>query len=267
MCGWIPEYETVNDPRWTRLSAQNSNDGPKVDGSNNSAGHYLLLFHENKSRMPAKLARDDSQYYRQLKHAYYTCVITFDYYMHSKAKNSFNQIDVYAGNSYETDVIVGTFKTNSTQWQKAIVYVGSFVSEFTVEFSGSSHTDNEVLAIDNIKFQNCSLPDPLPPSQSCPDELTLCDQTRICIHPEELCDFEDNCGDNSDEQFRLCAPFNDPIVVAHCDFEKTFDYHNFTPEFVVETNNNRQELFFWEITIGSTFNILYKFGPGSDHTT
>ena len=52
------------------------------------------------------------------------------------------------------------------------------------------------ISIDDIKFANCSLPEPAP---SCSQDHFLCRVTKACITRDKVCDFTDDCGDGSDE--------------------------------------------------------------------
>ena len=49
------------------------------------------------------------------------------------------------------------------------------------------------IAVDDIKFVDCALP---PVANSCP-EFTC--TRKSCVKSDNVCDFNDDCGDNSDE--------------------------------------------------------------------
>src|SRR5699024_8458784 len=138
------------------------------------------------------------------KHSYLTCQMLFDYYINNKNHSNAGQIQVMAGNTKDSLVMKGDFRNNSDYWQHATVYLGSYSSDFVVEFIGSSFRSEHVLAIDNINFTGCAIPAGLSKGQFCPGQQVICPITRVCIDQSELCDFEDNCGDNWDEGFSMC---------------------------------------------------------------
>ena len=53
------------------------------------------------------------------------------------------------------------------------------------------------VAIDDIQFVNCSLPEP---ATTCSPDHFVCKETRACIPKDRICDFTDDCGDGSDEK-------------------------------------------------------------------
>ena len=58
------------------------------------------------------------------------------------------------------------------------------------------------IAVDDVSFVNCSLP---PVQSRCGRGLHRCARGS-CIDPARLCDFSDDCGDNSDEN--NCYSYN-----------------------------------------------------------
>lgn len=234
--------------------------GPTVDGSNNPNGHYIVLYSPYSSFITTSTLIRSSNYERMFKHSYNTCVMKFDYYLFSNNTEPLTKLYVKAGNTHDSTVYIAQFTKTSPQWQRAEVHIGSYVSSFLIEIKGSRAHVNETIAVDNIEFVNCSLPDPLPPDQGCPkNEWIMCESTRVCIHLQDLCDFEDNCGDNSDEQYSLCASYVDPKVVPKCAFEKSFSDCGFSSEVLYD--------FSWSIIQSSKYSFLEVCGPGSDHTT
>ena len=60
---------------------------------------------------------------------------------------------------------------------------------------------NASVAIDTIVFENCGLPIPMPEGESCGEDTWQC-KNRACIEMDHLCDGSDDCGDESDENFK-----------------------------------------------------------------
>lgn len=58
------------------------------------------------------------------------------------------------------------------------------------------------LVIDDVSFLQCS--PPLPPVLPCTPEQYACANGH-CIPEDNLCDFINHCGDNSDEEPYICS--------------------------------------------------------------
>lgn len=58
------------------------------------------------------------------------------------------------------------------------------------------------MAVDDVTFVNCGLPKP----RNClPGEFKC--KRQFCISPDRLCDFADDCGDQSDETLSTCLNY------------------------------------------------------------
>lgn len=64
------------------------------------------------------------------------------------------------------------------------------------------------LVIDDVSFLHCS--PPLPADQPCTPEQYACANGH-CIPKENLCDFINHCGDNSDEDHYICSEASSKI--------------------------------------------------------
>lgn len=202
-CGWQTEYkygEYSSQGRWYLAKASSGYIGPKVDGNGNANGHYLYLSNYLAKLFVAgtKLTRNYGDYKIQFKDAYFTCSMTFDYYIYSnRTQYSAATLEVNAGSDADSAVLKAYYSTYSftktNSWQKGIVYLGGFPGSFVVTFLGSRFTVNESVALDNIQFHNCSFPNPIGPKATCPASAeVMCGDSRICIDPSDLCDFEGN---------------------------------------------------------------------------
>ena len=164
------------------------------------------------------------------------------------------------GNTEDSAVLRGYYTTTSATWQQAHLHIGSFPGSFVVQFAGSRYVLNETVAIDNVQFHDCALPEPLAKSVStCPVKgQILCPSTRVCIDPGDLCDFEDNCGDNWDERFELCAKRRG--VPPNCAMEKSLEDCGFSQK-------SDEKYFDWQLERGYDSNMIYYSEPAADHTT
>jgi hypothetical protein len=84
------------------------------------------------------------------------------------------------------------------QWSQATVQLGRLTQPFYLSFEKVSlGIYDGVSAIDDIRFENCTLP---PPTESCEEsDHFWCQHTKACIEKLQLCDLVDDCGDGSDE--------------------------------------------------------------------
>lgn len=117
-------------------------------------------------------------------------------------------------------------------WHHGEVTVGRMPQDFTILFEASrTFTKPGHIAIDDIDFTNCTLPGrphalytlhhdfQLAPfsfffradlhswfflfvsftePQLCPENMFMCNNS-VCVEPNRVCDFSDDCGDRSDE--------------------------------------------------------------------
>ena len=60
--------------------------------------------------------------------------------------------------------------------------------------------------IDDVTFHNCSLPTARKGgSGACPSDGYRCVGRDVCVEGEVVCDYNDDCGDRSDEGDSLCT--------------------------------------------------------------
>ncbi|KAM8838449.1 MAM and LDL-receptor class A domain-containing protein 2 isoform 2-T2 [Synchiropus picturatus] len=131
-------------------------------------------------------------------------------------------------------------------WQRAEVTVGRLRQDFHILFQASRGFNKPGhVAIDDITFVNCLLPEPEP----CPESMFMCDN-KACVERSSVCDFTDDCGDWSDEN--------------HCDLQR------------IESCNLEQGMCSWsrrhQDTPGGVWRWLQgqdawpDLGPARDHT-
>ncbi|XP_052012808.1 MAM and LDL-receptor class A domain-containing protein 1 [Apodemus sylvaticus] len=97
------------------------------------------------------------------------------------------------------------------QWKKAEVFLG-FHSHVEIIFRakrGISYIGD--VAVDDVSFQNCS--PLLNTNRKCTTDEFMC-ANKHCIEKDKLCDFVNDCADNSDETTFICVNSR-----GRCDFE------------------------------------------------
>lgn len=97
------------------------------------------------------------------------------------------------GSSYST---IHHFIGVGIERQNLIVVVGRVAQPFhlVVEYEASASYSQDV-NIFFMEMESCKIPTNL---TSCPEDYHTC-KNGLCIDPRAICDFTDDCGDNSDE--------------------------------------------------------------------
>ncbi|XP_013804776.1 MAM and LDL-receptor class A domain-containing protein 1 [Apteryx mantelli] len=132
------------------------------------------------------------------------------------------------------------------QWNRAEVFLG-IRSSFQVVFRakrGVSYMGD--VAVDDITFEDCS--PLLIPDRPCTLEEFTC-ANKYCIPKDNLCDFVNDCADNSDENPNICR-----TSIGRCDFE--FD--------LCDWKQDENDDFDWNLRTSSTPKM--GTGPAADHT-
>ncbi|XP_044196224.1 MAM and LDL-receptor class A domain-containing protein 1 isoform X2 [Thunnus albacares] len=171
------------------------------------------------------------------------CTLVFWYYMSGFTVGSLQVLLKYGNVTHKVWSQNGN---QGNKWRRGEVFIG-LSNNFQVVFRakrGISYMGD--LVIDDVSFLDCS--PPLPSDQPCTPEQYACANGH-CITQDNLCDFINHCGDNSDEDPYICKGFS-----GRCSFE--FDLCSWL--------QCRQDDFDWLIKAGSTPTV--GTGPSSDHT-
>ena len=176
--------------------------GPNVDFENKTDGHFLYI---TRGEGGESIAEIESTPYPNTNA---DCILSFYLYMSSPEKN--NEMypmmrHIALGMSTELD----RFDLNSIEdgvWTKVIVGLGRHRDLFSLVF-GVVHNANEYnagIAVDDIAFFDCAVKSG---QESCYENEFHCEISKACVFKTELCDFSDNCGDNSDEDQEVCKEY------------------------------------------------------------
>ncbi|XP_032360131.1 MAM and LDL-receptor class A domain-containing protein 1 isoform X1 [Etheostoma spectabile] len=171
------------------------------------------------------------------------CTLVFWYYMCGFTVGSLQVLLKYENVTHEVWSQTGN---QGNKWRRGEVFLG-LSNNIQVMFRakrGISYMGDVV--IDDVSFLHCS--PPLPSDRPCTPEQYACANGQ-CIPQDNLCDFINHCGDNSDENPYICKGFS-----GSCSFE--FD--------LCSWRQCRQDDFDWLIKAGSTPTV--GTGPSTDHT-
>ncbi|XP_077978881.1 MAM and LDL-receptor class A domain-containing protein 1-like [Glandiceps talaboti] len=95
------------------------------------------------------------------------------------------------------------YGTKGDQWNNMIVGIGKRTSPWQVAFKKRRYSSyNAATAVDDITFLDCSPPQPVGFCDT--SSKFWCTTTRACIDKTAVCDMQDDCDDNSDEQHCGC---------------------------------------------------------------
>ncbi|XP_063269590.1 MAM and LDL-receptor class A domain-containing protein 1 [Prinia subflava] len=171
------------------------------------------------------------------------CKIIFWNHMNGSTIGS---LEVLCKSSNKTSKLWTQSGSQGPQWNRAEVFLG-IRSNFQVIFRakrGISYMGD--VAVDDITFEDCS---PLLISDKpCTSEEFMC-ANKYCIPKNNLCDFVNDCEDNSDESPSICS-----TSIGHCNFE--FDLCGW--------KQDENDDFDWHLRTSSTAKL--GTGPATDHT-
>lgn len=258
-CGWFNRYSIGE--HWVRKAANNRSApvGPTTDGQGKSTGHYLIVA-TGISSIRAELVSNTSAV-RQLKRAYTTCHMTFKYYMTGKGgNNGFFSIGV--GPKLQTYTTVWRMSATSQAWTKGMAHIGDQDAPFTIDIAAATNSQNQVLAIDDIHFQNCAPPPPTSTGQ-CGANQVKCGSNNVCITRFGLCDNQNDCGDQWDESADQCSR----ITTFSCTFDQAYRFPS-NCNWTLELESRAFSLWVTTstYTAGTPSSMARMTGPTNDHT-
>ncbi|XP_077865040.1 MAM and LDL-receptor class A domain-containing protein 2-like [Saccoglossus kowalevskii] len=235
-CGWNDtakgQYQWI---RW-RGATPTSNTGPAYDHTTYTQQGWYIYVDANVFGNTVEWAHYTSP---TLQQSGSSCELYFWYHMKGKGIGTL-RVHVKES-SYESEVWSRS-GDQGDNWNAGVAIIGRMHNPFFVVFE-AQRTFNVLgdIAVDDIIFEGCTLPEIVP---SCQTDQFRCTRGS-CVESDRLCDYNDDCGDYSDEAIALCDPYE------RCDFESGMcDW----------TNLDEDELD-WELGSGGTFG-----GAKRDHT-
>lgn len=190
LCQWKEANADTLDWERTSSSSVPFNQGPAVD-ANGLLGSYAFIHNKGTGSTSSQIADLTSN---QITSSGAGCVLQFSYYISGSNPGTLSLIMNKGSASAAT--LWQTFTTKSS-WQKAIVGIGRQTLSFTLTFSkGQAASFTGEIALDQLQFVHCAIP---PVTGSCSDQQFKC-KSGACISKYHLCDGQDDCGDNFDEQ-------------------------------------------------------------------
>ena len=244
-CNWQNEqYFDWHDWLRNRGPTRNNNTGPSVDHTLGTAqGYYIYA----DSLDGTFYGADVWLVSKPIARTGPNCKISFWYHMYGDDGPSVGMLGVVLKFGTRFVNLWSQHDNQGDQWHYAEVTIGKrnnfelvFFGENGYTAPGDSPTSD--MALDDIGFSNCEA---LPIYRCLRNEFT-CDNYE-CIASNLRCDYEDDCGDGSDE--KRC-----PLVVGNCNFEKD----------MCAWENVQTDDFDWSRQ--QWFSLTGKTGPNYDHT-
>ncbi|GAB1285988.1 MAM and LDL-receptor class A domain-containing protein 1 [Apodemus speciosus] len=242
-CGWF-EASGGDHFDWvwssqSNLSADLKQAPPRDHTHGTAQGHFMfILKNSNSFSQTAKL---QSPTFSQTGPG---CTLSFWFYNYGPSVGA-AELQLHLENSRDTTTLWRVLYNQGNQWSKATVQLGRLTQPFYLSLEKVSlAVYSGVSAVDDIHFENCTLPLPV---ESCdePDHF-WCRETKACIGRHQLCDLVDDCGDRTDEIG--CVP------ELQCDFENG----------ICNWGQSMKDDFNWTRHQGPTSTM--NTGPMKDHT-
>ncbi|XP_044918585.1 MAM and LDL-receptor class A domain-containing protein 1 [Felis catus] len=232
-CGWFEaisgdHFDWIWNSR-SNLSAEFEQQAPPWDHTHRTAqGHFMFIL--KKSRSLSQVAKLQSPTFSQAGPG---CTLSFWFYNYGLSVGA-AELQLHVENSSDPTVLWRVLYNQGNQWSQATIQLGRLTQPFHLSLDKVSlGIYDGVSAIDDIRFENCTLP---LPAESCEEpDFFWCRHTKACIEKLLLCDLVDDCGDHTDEA--NCVPelqcnFENGICNWEQDTEDDFDWtrkHGPTP--------------------------------------
>ena len=250
-CGWT---NTVPDPPGGGWQVSSISDlleekvphRPELDWANRTEGHFLFL----RSVMAGSSVGVAGPVYSSS-----STDCTFTFWIFMSGSNNFMVFPTL------THTVLGMITTldlldldllSDGVWTHVMIGVGAHNDKFSLGFQVLSSGDwDAAVAVDEVELFECAKPQP---EDSCLPGEYHCQDSRACVTTDMLCDFADDCGDESDEDLEIqgCGQY------TRINFEDPLNPWGFFNE------TESSQGFKWQRGNGS---IVAGTGPPFDHTT
>ena len=172
--------------------------GPLVDFTNKTSGHFLYIQadRENSDHSFAQMATTAFQ------NSAAECYFNFYVYLENGSPKNYPRLvpklsHLELGFITVLDTITLSF-VEEGKWGKVEIGIGRHRDQFKIIFflSNNGQPFTAAVAVDEVNFFECAPP---PAMESCLDDEIHCELTKACVFKTKQCDYQDDCGDNTDE--------------------------------------------------------------------
>ncbi|XP_040066433.1 MAM and LDL-receptor class A domain-containing protein 2 isoform X1 [Ixodes scapularis] len=212
---WSAQWDSSNRLAWSRRNGSLSNE-PTEDHTSLSAGGHFLQLASQPGAFGVTGAKIRSPY---LRDASPSCTLKFWYYSTMTDTRSTVKVRIVQSifRHRETTVLAtrghnGTIRRH--EWRLATARIARVPQRFSVVLLGELGPGDKTFAVDDLSFTSCGFSGYLPPLNCSMFSRFRCANGN-CVSRKRLCDFNDDCGDGSDESSSAgCGAFP-----GRCDFE------------------------------------------------
>ena len=254
-CGFIADNQGIWTWSWEQ-AGPNFEFGPPQDHTyeeDDRKGHYIVV-ENNEIEGDNPEALLTSPY---IRFAFSSCKIRYWYFINSPenvTRTAQAELRTYMNYSTEESCLLDKQRGNQGySWKENILCIGKFDKQFTINFEAHLSDETETqIAIDDILFEDCALPPTSDPSNCNTTKNFVCTR-HTCISQDLLCDYNDDCGDNSDES----------LITAYCDqYAGRCDFEDGNCDWTPLANGNSTNF-----VVGQGETETEGTGPTKDHTT
>ncbi|XP_076347182.1 MAM and LDL-receptor class A domain-containing protein 1-like [Tachypleus tridentatus] len=192
-CGWEGVDTNVQGmDKWIRTDG-NSEFGPQTDHTILSEkGYYVTAYFQENSNNEDDLMISGPRF----QDSGATCLVSFWYNYKGPVT-----LDVEIEINERERIHVWTLSRKESLpdvWMEGQVYIGRVPPKARLYFrSSKSGSERQYVAVDDITMVDCGIP---PPNlEGCSDTQFWC-ANKVCVDESHICDYTDDCGDQSDEQ-------------------------------------------------------------------
>ncbi|XP_049268920.1 MAM and LDL-receptor class A domain-containing protein 1-like [Rhipicephalus sanguineus] len=213
-CGWDTRgFANRGLMAWHHAPIGRVPGSPPTGSDERRSGNYLLLYSNITTRVPAHAGIHSPS----IRNTDKLCTIEF-WYNYAGDGNLGKHADVALilnAGGYAMPVwslrVYGVSKRAGV-WHSAFVSVGRYRTAISFFFeSWRQGREDAMFAVDAISFYGCALP---AKSNNCTDLQFRC-SNGACIAKQDICNYVDDCGDNSDES--KCNDYG-----LRCNFDTSF---------------------------------------------
>ncbi|XP_022097778.1 MAM and LDL-receptor class A domain-containing protein 1-like isoform X1 [Acanthaster planci] len=246
-CGWTET--TMDNFDWHRATGQDTsatpNVAPRMDHTLSSGiGHYMYIAPFGQTSVDQVALMVGPAY----TVASANCVLEIWYVISGQNVGELLLVLVDQADRSES-VLWANSADHGSQWKQLTIGIGRRQSPFRLKFRKERNSNFQgMIAMDDIKFTNCALPDP---ALSCDTSSNFWCVNRACVDKSLVCDWSDDCGDGTDEDLQSCLSNGNRM----CSFEN--DLCDWTQATDTDGIN-------WVRLKGST--AIPDTGPSRDHT-
>ena len=116
------------------------------------------------------------------------------------------KMNLYLRAELVESLLMSVTQRQVNSWGKISVSLPQCVNQFQIVIEGVRGDDNTMLAVDDLKFNECEYPKPPEPPVCQPGQFQ-CHITKHCVDMSSTCDYNSDCCDGSDETGILCQEF------------------------------------------------------------